>query len=229
MPTGCKELQKATASEPLTLPEEYAMQRSWRNDADKLTFIICLAPDDMGAKQLPGIDLKSSTSKLEAGRLDSPSTMIGDVNLFFYPYEGEVDDGYEGAQAGDHKGNQGLQKIIGEIEIMIARKADQGKGLGKAALLTFLWYIISNIESLMEEYHACLGGPKAGSYLEYLRVKIDGDNTRSIKLFEGMGFKKVSEKPNYFGELELRWSIPAGYTVGSKGGLGVAPIVITYS
>ena len=36
-----QEIQLATASEPLTLDQEYAMQQSWRADADKLTFIIC--------------------------------------------------------------------------------------------------------------------------------------------------------------------------------------------
>lgn len=89
---------------------------------------------------------------------------------------------------------------------MIARRTHQNRGLGRSVLLTFLWYITSSLDAITREYHAVHGGAsgKSASELKYLRVKIDAENARSIRLFESAGFVRVSETPNYFGELEFR-------------------------
>lgn len=182
------ELQELTASEPLTLSEEYSMQRSWRTDADKLTFIICLPLPDLSSRQ-----------HVEGTVDDADDRMAGDINLFL-----TEDDGTEDAAQ---------QHLIGEVEIMIARKDMHRRGLGRAALLTFLSYILDHLPQLLAEYTHGTGSSSKTVRLSFLRVKIGAENARSIALFESVGFVKTSETPNYFGEIEMRLSM--GTTGGS--------------
>lgn len=173
------ELREATASEPLSLEEEYAMQQSWRSDADKLTFIVCLP---------------ASSGSASSDQGNTSENMIGDVNLFLSPYEpleGEV------VSNGD---------TVAELEVMIARRDCWGKGLGRAIVLTFMWYVFRRVEAIMKEYAAAENGPGTSCVLRAFRVRIGSSNEKSVKLFESLGFRKVSETPNYFGEWELRWT-----------------------
>ncbi|KKZ60953.1 hypothetical protein EMCG_04376 [[Emmonsia] crescens] len=245
------EIQQATASEPLTLEEEYAMQTTWRTDADKLTYIVCLPLDkslSSSSSSLPaGGVTGASTTDVNASQptaflptvtltdpnIDTPASMLGDVNLFLRldreAEEEEEDDDDDGHRTADDGG----ARVVGEIELMIAEKGKQGKGFGRAGLLCFLKYIADHEVEILGGFVSSLSSSSAsasasgtgtgaagddgkgkgetaiGKKLAYLSAKIGANNVRSLALFQSLGFVKVSEKPNVFGEVELR-----------RGGLG---------
>lgn len=183
-----QDLRTATASELLTLEEEYDMQRSWRNDVDKLTFISCLPAANINLEDLDAISPE---------RHDGVEKMVGDVNLFVTTEEIETNE--------EEKAHADLERenVIGEVELMVAQKAKQGQGLGKASLLVFLHYIAEHEERILAEYGSSFEREIPKSF-RYLRVKIGQENFRSLKLFQSVGFVKIAEEPNYFGEVEMR-------------------------
>ncbi|KAG0284377.1 N-acetyltransferase 9 [Linnemannia gamsii] len=66
------ELLEMTASEPLTIEEEYEMQESWRVDENKCTFIIL-------ARETPEQEITPENALVQS--------MVGDVNLFFNDHD----------------------------------------------------------------------------------------------------------------------------------------------
>ena len=168
-------IQEATASEPLTLDEEYAMQRSWRRDNDKLTFIVCLP-----------IEIDNQSKPQVTGRHE---VMLGDVNMFISLSDESTPE---------------QPMVIGELEVMIAKRDQQHRGFGKAALLTFLQYVVLHQQAILVEFSQSASDAFVPSPFAYFAAKIGKDNARSLALFGGLGFENTKEEPNYWGEFELR-------------------------
>ena len=119
--------------------------------------------------------------------------MVGDVNLFLYPYEDE-DDGESDEPAE-------LVFCVGEVDIMIADQEHRGKGLGRAVVQAFLQYIFLHSDGILNEY-AQDKGVEAAPKLKLLMAKINEGNVKSIALFQSLGFEQEGEV-NYFGEIKL--------------------------
>jgi RimJ/RimL family protein N-acetyltransferase len=99
-----------TASEPLSIEEEYAMQKTWREDINKCTFIVL-------SKEEYSIPIDSVNN-----RDDEIARMIGDVNMFI------------------SKSVEKSEETIAELDIMIAEEAFRCKGYGREAVLMMIWY-----------------------------------------------------------------------------------------
>lgn len=133
--------------------------------------------------------------------------MIGDVNLFLYDDEDDEDEEAQEHSSTARPTAQKPKHVIGELEIMIARKDQRGRGMARETLGAFMSYIQSSLPGILFEYSS---GLEKDVVLKYLRVKIDKDNVRSLGLFERVGFVRTTAEPNYFGEVELRTPVTEG-------------------
>lgn len=184
------------------------MQRNWRQDPDKLTFIICFP---LSTSPSFAVGAKRAVTEED----DASTRMLGDINLFLRIDEGEEADAEREAEH-EMQAQQNAPEplIIGEIELMIAEKIHHRRGYGRAALLCFLRYLIEHEKEILEEFVPSTFTTRGQKVkvrerpwrFSCLSVKIGMTNGASLALFESVCFTRVSEQPNFFGELEMRRS-----------------------
>jgi len=102
-----------TASEPLSLEEEYKMQLKWFDDDNKCIFIILAKDECIGS--LDTHDMNDDEYRIEF-ITSNLHAMVGDVNLFMNTVE-----------------DQPIQKEA-ELDIMIARQDARRKGYASEAV-----------------------------------------------------------------------------------------------
>ncbi|KAI9432558.1 acyl-CoA N-acyltransferase [Lactarius psammicola] len=161
------ELRDLTASEELTLEEEYAMQRSWQEDEDKLTFIVLARPLERG---IPDVD---DDPELQLTNDDIRALpMIGDVNLFF---KHQRDD----------------PEFEVECEVMIAEPAYRGQRRAHAALALLLSYARDLLGIRTESFVARIGANNARSIA--LFAALGFDVVRTVAVFDDVEMRVVDQ------------------------------------
>nr|CDS26398.1 n acetyltransferase 9 [Hymenolepis microstoma] len=162
-----EDLLKLTASEPLTLKEEYEQQQNWLVKDDRVTFIILEKSklprhNSSGLKSISELEFPSLKSLLNECPISTVcdaevGAMIGDVNFYLIPDLGS-----------DIKG-----VFEGELSVMIAEPSSRGKGLAVQALGGVLFYV--------EHFFPC--------NVTGVVAKISLDNELSLRFFANkLGF-----------------------------------------
>ncbi|KAG6855681.1 hypothetical protein H0H87_012155 [Tephrocybe sp. NHM501043] len=200
-----EELQRLTASEPLSLEEEYEMQQKWRLDADKLTFIILSRESLSGDKLLNLTEIPETVSPTDPTISRLP--MVGDVNMFLkgaLPRETQV------TKSADAQDDEELEnEFEAEMEIMIAEPAFRRKRLALEALQLMLEYATgfpsAYFSENAERREQNLGQSKGlGVPPSRLVARISDTNGPSIRLFEMLGFS-ITRRVEVFEEVEMRF------------------------
>jgi RimJ/RimL family protein N-acetyltransferase len=155
-----EEIRKLTASEPLSLEEEYEMQTNWQLDEDKLTFIVL-------NRSIFNQSLAETNEQREI------EAMVGDVNVFFSKQIDDDEDNDDLIDFSEPRSNK-KEKLLNqaEVEIMIVNRDDRRRGFGRESVQLMLNYCMLNIPTL-----------------DYFLVKIGEENLASIQMFEKLGFK----------------------------------------
>ncbi|GAA6035186.1 hypothetical protein JCM8097_006409 [Rhodosporidiobolus ruineniae] len=172
-----EEMRELTASEPLTLDEEYDMQRSWRLDEDKLTFIVHL--------RSPAAPSPSTEPSAFLASHNDASTMIGDVNLFLH----DVSPPSSPSSSSPPPAPSTLTRRA-EMEIMFPPSSlfPPRSGLASLTLQTFLSYARRALSLPPRAFFARIGFA----------------NEASIGLFKKLGFVE-GKRVEVFREVELVW------------------------
>jgi RimJ/RimL family protein N-acetyltransferase len=201
-------LLEATASEPLSLEQEYEMQRTWRDDEAKCTFIVLardLVPNECCSELLQKHSSEEFIQK-------SLSAMVGDVNMFLSEDEDETDDGQiddEHITAHAASSSDRIKESYrqAELDIMIAEKEHRKRGVGQEAV------------ELMMLYGATL------CHLRRIFCKINQDNTASLQLFQSkLGFRQCAYA-ECFREVELEFKSKSPEQLGETlVGKGIGPL-----
>ncbi|KAF9522627.1 GNAT domain-containing protein [Crepidotus variabilis] len=193
------ELRELTASEQLSLEEEYEMQRKWQIDEDKLTFIIL-------AKESSEL-LVPPEGLLPDSPLLSKLPMVGDVNIFLYgsrlsleiPPACDTEDSEDGHS-------------YAEVEIMIAENSYRRGGFATEALQLMLGYATGQPQSFFghntvnEDTKLFAAIPPSPLCISPFRLvsRIGSSNEPSVNLFRKLGFQ-VTKRIEVFDELEMRY------------------------
>ncbi|TFK26143.1 N-acetyltransferase 9-like protein [Coprinopsis marcescibilis] len=202
-----EELRQLTASEPLTLEEEYEMQQKWQIDEDKLTFII-LSRENGPLAATTEENIKPTDPRL------SECPMVGDVNLFLSGTLQDLQAPLVIRSATEDMDPSGPEleeenESHAEVEIMIAEPAYRRKGYALEALQLMLEYgtghklgPVSPITVTSESLQTVESPLKISP--TRLLTRIAEDNVPSVRLFEKLGFH-VTKRVSVFQEIELRW------------------------
>ncbi|KAK7452098.1 hypothetical protein VKT23_012202 [Stygiomarasmius scandens] len=205
------EIRELTASEELSLEEEFDMQRKWREDEDKLTFIILARGPPQAS--IPPNSMQPPEDIVDPNdpRLDGFS-MVGDVNLFFSGTIPSLNNAGKGEEQDDE-----AEEFTAEAEIMIAEPAYRRQGLAFEALQLMLCYATG----CYAEVFSSASPPRSESDSVFfpklpnpvpptsLLTRISETNAPSISLFEKLGFR-VTKRVEVFKEVEMRWCGASG-------------------